>query len=203
VRSQMPLTGYSDRINHALAFAAKHHDQQVRRGVRLPYLTHPPNVAIILTRYGQDDDTVVAWILLNVVRDYLNENRAPELVAQRVGDKFGSGVLATVVAAAPRRVDDEGVELAPDERRADMLRRVVTMADAARWVVAADALHEAASMLADLRRTIDRNAVWSRRNDGRQLAWYRELARALTEAGFSGAILDELMQVVDELEAQR
>ena len=32
-------TGYSDRINHALAFAAKHHDQQVRKGTRLPYLT--------------------------------------------------------------------------------------------------------------------------------------------------------------------
>ena len=33
--------GYSDRINHALAFAAKHHDRQVRKGTRLPYLTHP------------------------------------------------------------------------------------------------------------------------------------------------------------------
>ena len=27
-------TGYSDRINHALAFAAKHHDRQVRKGNR-------------------------------------------------------------------------------------------------------------------------------------------------------------------------
>ena len=37
----MTITGYSDRINHALAFAAKHHDQQVRKGTRLPYLTQP------------------------------------------------------------------------------------------------------------------------------------------------------------------
>ena len=59
----MTITGYSDRINHALAFAAKHHDQQVRKGTRLPYLTHPANVAIILTRYGRDEATVVAGIL--------------------------------------------------------------------------------------------------------------------------------------------
>ena len=46
------MTGYSDRINHAFAFAAKHHDRQVRKGTALPYVTHPANVAIILTRYG-------------------------------------------------------------------------------------------------------------------------------------------------------
>src|SRR6478672_4460651 len=48
-------TGYSDRINHALAFAAKHHDQEVRKGTRLPYVTRPANVAIILARYDQDE----------------------------------------------------------------------------------------------------------------------------------------------------
>ena len=45
----MTAPGYSDRVNHALAFAAKHHDQQVRRGTRAPYATHPANVAIILS----------------------------------------------------------------------------------------------------------------------------------------------------------
>ena len=45
------MNGYSDPINHALAFAAKHHDQQVRRGTRLPYITAAPNIALILTRY--------------------------------------------------------------------------------------------------------------------------------------------------------
>jgi (p)ppGpp synthase/HD superfamily hydrolase len=50
----MTTRGYSDRINHAFAFAAKHHYRQVRKGTRLPYLTHPANVAVILTRYGQD-----------------------------------------------------------------------------------------------------------------------------------------------------
>jgi len=51
------MNGYSDRINHALAFAAKHHDRQVRKGTRLPYITHAANVALILTRYGCDETT--------------------------------------------------------------------------------------------------------------------------------------------------
>ena len=66
--------GYSDRINHALAFAAKHHDQQVRKGTRLPYLTHPANVAIILTRYGCDETTVVAGILHDVIEDCVTKD---------------------------------------------------------------------------------------------------------------------------------
>ena len=65
----MTSTGYSDRINHALAFAAKHHDQQVRKGTRHPYLTHPATVAIILTRYGQDEETIVAGILHSSIAD--------------------------------------------------------------------------------------------------------------------------------------
>ncbi|MEW5918751.1 MAG: HD domain-containing protein, partial [Gemmatimonadota bacterium] len=138
------MTGYSDRINHALAFAAKHHDQQVRRGVRLPYLTQPANIAIILTRYGQSDDCVIAGILLNVVRDYVADGYSHELIAQRLGDKFGPGVLETVLAAVAPRTARDGHELAPNERREQHLAQFGQLPETARWVVAADALHEAA-----------------------------------------------------------
>ena len=167
-------TGYSDRINHALAFAAKHHDQQVRRGVRLPYLTHPPNVAIILTRYGQADETVIAGILLNVVKDYVNDGIAADIIRQRIGEKFGDEVLDTVLGAVPARSSDR-LESDPDARRASYLRSLAQCSDNVRWVVAADALHESATLLTDLRRTIDRNVVWARRAEGP--LWWREACR--------------------------
>src|SRR3954452_23622147 len=118
------MNGYSDRINHAFAFAAKHHDQQVRKGTKLPYLTHPANVAVILTRYGRDERTVVAGILHDVVEDCVRDGYTRELLEQRIGEKFGDDVLSTVLAVTHRRVDDDGVELSTDEKREDYLQRL-------------------------------------------------------------------------------
>ena len=103
----MTVTGYSDVINHAFAFAAKHHDRQVRKGTKLPYLTHPANVAVILTRYGRDNDTVVAGILHDVIEDCVRDGYTRDMLEQRIGDKFGGRVLETVLAVTYRRVDGE------------------------------------------------------------------------------------------------
>jgi len=194
-------TGYSDRINHALAFAAKHHDRQVRKGTRLPYLTHPANVAIILTRYGRDDKTVVAGILHDVIEDCVREAFTRDMLEQRIGDKFGSDVLDTVLAVTHRRVDDDGIELSTDDRRDDYIERLARASDVARWVCAADKLHNASSILADLRRTIDPDTVWSRFTGGREstVRWYLRVYDRLRELGFGGEIMQELGSVVHDL----
>ena len=198
----MTISGYSDRINHALAFAAKHHDRQVRKGTRLPYLTHPANVAIILTRYGRDDQTVVAGILHDVIEDCVRESYTREMLEQRIGDKFGSEVLDIVLAVTHRRVDDDGIELSSDDKRDDYIERLGTANERALWVCAADKLHNANSILADLRRTIDSNTIWSRFSGGREgtLRWYRRVYERLRELGFTGEIMPELEQVVIALE---
>ena len=199
----MTITGYSDRINHALAFAAKHHDRQVRKGTRLPYLTHPANVAIILTRYQRDDATVVAGILHDVIEDCVREAYSQEMLEQRIGEKFGDDVLSTVLAVTHRRVDDDGVELSSDEKRDDYLERLEQASEPARWVCAADKLHNASSILADLRRTIDPQSIWSRFNGGREatVRWYRRVFDRLHALGFRGEIMRELEDVVTQLEA--
>ena len=198
----MTITGYSDRINHALAFAAKHHDRQVRKGTRLPYLTHPANVAIILTRYGRDDDTVVAGILHDVIEDCVREHYTRDMLEQRIGDKFGATVLDTVLAVTQRQVDDDGIELSSEERKGDYLERLASASEAARWVCAADKLHNASSILADLKRTIDASTVWGRFNVGREgtVRWYRGVYERLNELGFAAPIMDELRRVVEQLE---
>ena len=198
----MTITGYSDRINHALAFAAKHHDRQVRKGTRLPYLTHPANVAIILTRYGRDEDTVVAGVLHDVIEDCVRENYTREMLEQRIGDKFGTAVLDAVLAVTQRTIDDSGMELSSDERKDDYLERLSSASEAARWVCAADKLHNAGTILADLKRTIDPATVWGRFNAGRDgtVRWYRRVYERLRELGFSAPIMDELRRVVEMLE---
>ncbi|MDQ6634713.1 MAG: HD domain-containing protein [Gemmatimonadota bacterium] len=195
-------TGYSDRINHAFAFAAKHHDQQVRKGTRLPYLTHPANVAVILTRYGQDEETVVAGILHDVIEDCVRESYTRAMLEDRIGEKFGVGVLETVLGVTERKLDDDGVELSREDRKNDYLKRLERTNERARWVCAADKIHNGSSILTDLRRTQFPEMVWKRFTQGREgtIRWYRRVSDRLTEIGFSGEIMEELRAVVAGLE---
>ena len=198
----MTVTGYSDAINHALAFAAKHHDRQVRKGTKLPYLTHPANVAVILTRYGRSSDTVVAGILHDVIEDCVRDGYTREMLEQRIGDKFGTKVLETVLAVTYRRHDDDGVELSSDDRKADYLERLSEANEEARWVCAADKVHNASSIVSDLRRTVDPETVWSRFGGGKAATarWYRQVYDRLRAVGFDAPIMTELDSVSRELE---
>ena len=197
------MTGYSDRINHAFAFAAKHHDRQVRKGTRLPYLTHPANVAVILTRYGRDEETVIAGILHDVIEDCVREGWTREMLEDRVEAKFGAEVLDALLAVTKRRLDDDGVEFSREDARTDYLARLEAAGDLARWVCAADKVHNAGSILADLRRTIDPDSVWGRFHGGREgtMFWYRGVRDRLKAVGFDAPIMTELTALVDQLES--
>src|SRR5580698_4067467 len=171
------VVGYSDRVNHAFAFAAKHHDRQVRKGTALPYLTQPANVAVILTRYGCDESTVLAGILHDVVADCVRDGMTREDLDERIAAKFGGDALETALAVVERRADDRGVDLSPDERRHDHLARLGSASERARWVCAADRLHQGGTILADLRRTAFPESVWGRfpRDPEATAHWYRRV----------------------------
>jgi (p)ppGpp synthase/HD superfamily hydrolase len=198
----MTVTGYSDVINHAFAFAAKHHDRQVRKGTKLPYLTHPANVAVILTRYSRDNDTIVAGILHDVIEDCVRDGYTRDMLEQRIGDKFGGKVLDTVLAVTYRRQDDDGIELSSEDRKTDYLKRLATASEAARWVCAADKIHNASSIISDLNRTVDSTSVWNRFGGGKSITadWYRRVYERLRDVGFDAPIMSELDQVSKELQ---
>jgi alkanesulfonate monooxygenase SsuD/methylene tetrahydromethanopterin reductase-like flavin-dependent oxidoreductase (luciferase family) len=107
-----------------------------------------------------------------------------------------------VLAVTYRLVDDDGVELSHDDRREDYLERIAQATGKARWVCAADTLHNASSILADLRRTLDPDTVWSRFSGGKggTIRWYRSVYDRLGEVGFTGAIMGELGTVVASIE---
>jgi (p)ppGpp synthase/HD superfamily hydrolase len=195
------MAGYSDPINHAFAFAAKHHDQQVRKGTRYPYLTAAPNVAVILARYGQDDQALVAGILHDVVEDCVRDGYTTEMLQRRIGEKFGEQVLASVLAVTERRYDDEGIELSHLERKEDQLDRLEHVDQRSRWIAAANHLQAGGTLLADLRRTDFPESVWSRFAAGREatIHWYARFRERLAEIGFNSPIMDEINDVADAL----
>jgi hypothetical protein len=69
-------------------------------------------------------------------------------------------------------------------------------------VCAADKVHNANSILSDLRRTVERNSVWSRFTGGRAVTVknYREVVDRLAELGFNAPIMNELRDAVAALE---
>ena len=158
-------------------------------------------MAIILTRYDCDDETVISGILQDVVADCVNERYSREMLDQRIGQKFGAEVLESVLSITLLRADEDGVDLSHDERRADLLDRLQHANDRARWVLAADALHAVGATLANLRRTIDADSVWSQLPMGKEgtARWYRAMCERFRAIGFSAPIVDELARSVDEL----
>ena len=174
----------------------------MRKGTRLPYLTHPANVAIILTRYGCDETTVVAGILHDVIEDCVTKNYTRDMLEERIGAKFGADVLDTVLAVTHRTHDDDGEEFSPEEKKQDYLDRLADASDRARWVCAADKLHNANSILADLGRTIEPDRIWTRFKVGKEgtVRWYRNVYDRLKELGFDAPIMAELKSTVARME---
>jgi (p)ppGpp synthase/HD superfamily hydrolase len=191
------IQGYSDRVTHALAFAAKHHDSEARKGTRAPYFIQPASVALILTRYGCDESVIVAGILYRVVEDWVGAGNTRALLDERIGSKFGHDVLDMLLEISRRPVDDHGVSLSTDERQRDFHARLATASVSAQWVAVADRLHESSTLLADLKRTQFPESVWSRVPGGRAGIGdrHRAFALALQRAEFQAPIMRELMEV--------
>jgi len=101
-----------------------------------------------------------------------------------------------------RGVADEGIDLSSEERKDDYLARLAAASERARWVCAADKIHNGSSILADLKRTLDPDTVWSRFNAGRlgTVRWYRRVYDRLRELGYDAPIMAELREVAEELE---
>ena len=162
---------FSTFVERALQIAIEAHDGQVRRGSSAaPYVVHPLHVAIMLARWGMDEDVLVAGLLHDVVED------CEAWTVDRVESEFGSHV-ASIVA-----------ELTEDKRESWEVRKqagldkVAGMSPQAASVKAADKLHNLQSLLADLKRADEPHEVWKRFRGGREgtLRVAQELVRALS-----------------------
>jgi hypothetical protein len=62
-------------------------------------------------------------------------------------------------------------------------------------------VHNASSIVADLRRTVDPETVWNRFGGGKSgtARWYRQVYDRLCEVGFTAPIMTELDQASAEL----
>lgn len=143
--------GYSDRIAHALAFAAKHGATRRRvGGGGGTYLTQPANVAVILARYGADEVTIVAGIL-TVLLDGTEPSLRPDLM-QRVTGKFGERVVEVLRQTVESRFDARGKERSWEAAKMEFLANMAGADARALEVCAASEIYQCGAVVTDARR---------------------------------------------------
>lgn len=188
----MPQLG--QRYVEALTYAAHLHREQVRKGTDVPYLSHLLSVSALVLEDGGDEDLAVAALLHDALEDQ-GDKTSYEDLRQRFGER---------VAAVVRECSDTEVTPKPPwrERKQDYLERLeVGSADAA-LVSAADKLHNARSILRDLRASGPR--VWERFNSGPedQLWYYDRLVEVLRRRVPGSASAAELRRTVAALHTE-
>ena len=172
------MLGYSDRINHAFAFAAKYHGAVAPPGAGMDYVAHPANVAIILARYGCEQATIVAGILHHVLEETASEHRA--VLEQKIADKFGPVVLAIARDAVEPKLDRRGAERSWQSCKQEYLTLLALAEPRALDIIVADELHACGSTITALRRLgFEYLRTVSRAGSDQTIWWYRSMLEIL------------------------
>ncbi len=183
---------YGERLEEALLYATRLHRDQTRKGTEVPYVTHLLAVAAIVGENGGTEDEVVAALLHDAPED-----RGGKECLEEIRARFGDDV-AEIVDGCTDTYEDPKPEWRP--RKEAYVAHVAEASPSVRLVSAADKLHNARSILADLRALGDE--LWDRFTGGKEgtLWYYRALVEAYTRVG-SNPVVKELDWVVREIEA--
>ncbi len=186
-----PRQKLTARFTRAVAYAARLHARQKRKGTERPYLAHLLGVASIVLEHGGDEDTAIAALLHDAVEDQGGQPRLSE-----IRRKFGARVARIVDGCT----DAYTVPKPPwRERKQKYLQHLPHASAEVHLVSAADKLHNVREILADYRQVGD--ALWSRFQGGKEgtLWYYRALVGAFRSTGAT-PLVEELDRVVAELE---
>jgi (p)ppGpp synthase/HD superfamily hydrolase len=210
----MRFEGPTDDWSDALGFAIRHHGETLRKGTRVPYVTHLVAVAGTLAyHFPERDALVTAGLLHDVVEDTpatfddveraFGAEVAALVRAVSKDDEAMLAALGTTMAAMTDGLDKTAARTLLWRRRREFmlahLRSPLATPDVLR-LKAADVLDNLGAILRDLRNPAVGPAVWRRFKVGRDasLWFYGEIVGAIG-AGLGDTYLVET--VVDALAA--
>jgi (p)ppGpp synthase/HD superfamily hydrolase len=191
-------TVLTDQFDRALLYATHVHGGQVRKATTIPYVAHLLAVAATVLEYGGSQDMAIAGLLHDAVEDQGGEPRLAD-IRNRFGDR---------VADIVRSCSDSVVNTAAGQQKEDWRTRKIRYIDhlktvdpETRLVSLSDKVHNARSILRDLRKPDIGSAVWGRFQQPKEntLWYYRELADAFAQL-LPGQLAEELMEIVIVLE---
>src|SRR3954451_16615995 len=104
-RTTLGAGALGTRFDDALHFAFERHRFHVRKGSRVPYLSHLMSVSALVLEHGGSEDQAIAALLHDAVEDAA-PGQGPAVLGEIRG-RFGEPV-ATIVAACSDGLDEEG-----------------------------------------------------------------------------------------------
>ena len=174
-----------------MVYAAQLHAGQVRKGSGTPYIAHLLAVTSLVLERGGDEDEATAALLHDTAED-----QGGEATLAEIRGRFGPAVAEIVEACSDTMATPKPPWRA---RKEAFLARLPQASPSVRLVSTADKLHNARTILADLRTEGD--TVWDRFQGGKEgTLWYhRSLVEILPGDG-SDPLAEELDRVVSEIE---
>jgi (p)ppGpp synthase/HD superfamily hydrolase len=194
-----PLT---DRFDRALLYATHVHGGQVRKRITVPYVAHFLAVAATVLEYGGDEDMAIGARLHDAAED---QGRSARL--QDIRNRFGDRVANFVGACSDSLANTAAGEKKAgwQERKEKYLAHLPeldadTLFADTLLISKADKVHNARSILRDLRKHDVGAAVWSRFSTSREgsLWYYGELAKVFQRV-LPGQLSDELADIARAL----
>ena len=157
-------------INRAIVFAARAHQNQLRKQEDIPYITHPFAVALLLQKEGASEEVIIAGLLHDTIED-------TAVTLEDIRTEFGDRVARIVEGCS------EPDRSAPwEERKRHTIEYLRQAPYEVKLVSCADKLHNILSIHATLQQIGER--VWERFHRGYELQkWYYT---ALVESLFHG-----------------
>ena len=184
---------YTPRVERAIKLAAWLHRDQVRKGrVSYPYITHLMSVACMLRDYTDDEDTIIAAILHDVLED-------TPLTEAELREEFGEQV-AIIVRGVSEWVDDPKKRPAFAERRKRYVAQLTQAPHESLLISLADKIHNLRSMVEEYDGRID-DFLRDFGNPAPRIAFYEEVQSILQERLIDHPLLAELADALNELKA--
>jgi len=135
----------TQRYAEAVAYASIAHATQTRKATDLPYICHLLGVSSLVLEAGGDEDLAIAGLFHDVAEDQGGEPRLND-VRNRFGDR-----VADIVEACSDSLSEDPTKKAPyEERKRHHIEHLRHASDDVLLVTAADKLHNARAIHADL-----------------------------------------------------
>ena len=190
------MINYTNRLDGALRIAARVHEKQGqhRKGTDIPYIIHPFGVMAIASNVTDDEDTLIACLLHDVLEDVDPVIYNTEQMARDFGNE--------VVSIVKDVTYDAEISNWQAKCKAYLEHLDNVASEKAVIVSIADKIHNLISTLSDYERQGDLLwQIFTTKSASDQLWWYKEILTVTTKRKAPVQLTRQLSELVKKMDA--